>query len=507
MKRVLCIRFPDWSLQRVRVAQPEHKRRPLILFADRGRDGLRVTACSSEATRCGVLPGLRLAEAEGLCSVLRASRRPRFVRHDLAQDQAGLEDLAGWCQEFSPIVGLEGRDSLLLDVTGCTHLFGGELGLVQRVQRGVTQRGLRAVLALADTIGAAWALAHYAPRTDSCIVPPAQQAQHLGSLPVAALRLSEVVQEKLRALGLARIEQLLALPRSSLPSRLGPEVLQRLDQALGAAPESIVPVRPVSPVTAATELPAPTTDREALEYVLRRLIDQIVTRLGERCEGVQQLEVQLDCGPKGSSTLLAGTVRPSTCQKHLAELLLAHLEQIVLPGEVQAVRLTVRHSGPLDVRQRHLFERDNEETRQRELARLVDRLSSRLGKERVVRPRIYPDILPEFAVRWQPLLDCGAETSSLAPETRVATRPLCLWRHPQPITVVSVVPNGPPMQFDHEGRTHTIAHAWGPERLAAGWWRGAHAQRDYYRVETKQGQRFWLFRIREGDWYLHGEFD
>jgi protein ImuB len=136
-------------------------------------------------------------------------------------------------------------------------------------------------------------------------------------------------------------------------------------------------------------------------------------------------------------------------------------------------------------------------------------LSSRLGKERVVRPRIHPDILPERAVRWQPLLDCGGKASSRELVAGgVATRPLCLQPHLQPINVTSVIPDGPPMRFDYEGRTHVIAHTWGPERLSAGWWRGAHSQRDYYRVETNNGQRFWLFRrIGEGDWYLHGEFD
>lgn len=491
----------------MRRAQPAPDERPLILFCDCGPNGLRVTTCSHTASRNGVSPGMRLAEAEGLCRRAHGGNRPRFVEHKPVDDRAGLLELAAWCQEFSPLVGVEGTDSLMLDVTGCAHLFGGESGLTQRVQRGVTLRGLRAVLSIAGTIGAAWAVAHYTSGPECRIVPPDQQTQCLGSLPVAALRLPEPVLETLRTLGLNRIEQLLALPRSSLPSRVGPEVLQRLDQALGDAPELIVPIRPAAPVTVAITLPTPTADRAALEFVLRDAVDQIVRRLAERCEGVQQLEVCLDCGAS-DVTFLAGTMQPTACTNHLSELILTHLERTVLPGEVQALRLTVRQSGLLDVRQRQLFEQDDRETQRRELARLVDRLSNRLGKQRVVRPGIQPEILPELALRWQPLLDGPPPASRSLPTCGiVAARPLRLWPQPQAIAVVSVVPDGPPLCFDRAGRTQVIAHCWGPERLAAGWWRGGHVQRDYYRVETERGQRFWLFRrIREGDWYLHGEF-
>jgi protein ImuB len=321
--------------------------------------------------------------------------------------------------------------------------------------------------------------------------------------------LPEHVLETLRALGLCRIEQLLALPRASLPSRIGPEVLQRLDQALGIALELIVPVRPATPVTAAIALPDPAADRAALEFVLRSQIDQVVTFLADRCEGIQQLEVRLDCGQANAITILVGTVQPTVCRSHLTELVLTRLDQTALAGEVHAVRLTVRHSGPLDARQRQLFEQDDRAAQQRELVRLVDRLSNRLGKQQVVRPRLHPDVLPEHALRWQPLLDCEPPVSvTELPAGTVADRPLHLLQHPQGVDVVAVVPNGSLLRFVHQGRTYVIHHAWGPERLTAGWWRGGQIQRDYYRVETERGQRFWLFqRIKEEDWFLHGEFD
>ena len=490
----------------------------MILFSDCGRDGLRVTVCSHAAAARGVTPGMRLAEAEGLCGGGNRTRsaRPRFVRHNADDDRQALCELAGACQEFSPVVGVAGADSLVLDVTGCAHLFGGEEGLLRQVDRALTRRGLEAVTALAGTIGAAWAFARYAPHPGGRVVSADEQRRQLAALPVAALRLPDEALDRLDALGLRRIAQLLALPRASLPSRIGPEVLQRLDQALGDAPELIVPVRPQTPVSAAVTFPAPTADRATLECALRDLVEQVAGCLSQRCVGVQQLEVRLDGGPGVSPVSFpVGTAQPTASADHLAELVLTRLEQTPLAGEVHGAKLTVRHSAPLETRQPQLFEEQHAAAHRRELARLVDRLSNRLGKQRVVRPQLHPDVLPEYALRWQPVLDGAPPALHAAAGTGLRStlstaRPLHLFAQPRLISVVAVVPDGPPRRFDHLGRSYGIRHAWGPERLSAGWWRGRGGQvaRDYYRVETEAGQRFWLFRrIREGDWYLHGEFD
>ena len=58
------------------------------------------------------------------------------------------------------------------------------------------------------------------------------------------------------------------------------------------------------------------------------------------------------------------------------------------------------------------------------------------------------------------------------------------------------------------GHAHRIAKTWGPERIETGWWRRQAVGRDYYRVETVTGRRFWIFRnLRDGRWFLHGMFE
>ena len=166
----MCVWLPSWPLQKMNYEQPEHRKRTLVLYADSGPNGLRVVTCCQRAAECGVVPGIPLAEAQGLLSTSRRSQshEPRFVRHEPSDDQTALNKLAGWCQRFGPVVGVEEPDSLLLDVTGrkvpesstgCVHLFGGERRLSRQVEQDFRRWGFFVRVAIADTIGAAWAAA------------------------------------------------------------------------------------------------------------------------------------------------------------------------------------------------------------------------------------------------------------------------------------------------------------------------------------------------------------
>src|SRR5262249_47289990 len=209
----------------------------------------------------GIRPGMPLAEAATLSGA-------HLVEHDPAADRAVLEQLAAGCEQFSPIVGLEEPDNLLLDVTGLGPLFGGEQALAEQIVRAFHRRGLAVQLAIADTVGAAWAIAHYGNKKVSdtfSVVPRGKTEEFLASLPVAALRLPEETIEILSELGIERIAQLVALPRDALASRFDPQLLTRLNQALGLVPEAIVSHRPPPEFTAHTQLEYPTAHREALE--------------------------------------------------------------------------------------------------------------------------------------------------------------------------------------------------------------------------------------------------
>ena len=144
----------------------------------------------------------------------------------------------------------------------------------------------------------------------------------------------------------------------------------------------------------------------------------------------------------------------------------------------------------------------------RQLAALIDRLSSRLGPDAVLRPELAADPLPERSVRYRRLVQGDKKRSPVRGGAPLPwQRSLTLLTPPQPLTVVAVVPDGPPIAFQRQGKQLRIARHFGPERIETGWWRGRSVRRDYYRVETEDGERLWLFRrLEDNRWFLHGVF-
>jgi protein ImuB len=437
-----------------------------------------------------------LAEARSLAPI-------HFEQHDPLADQTALLKLAELCEQFSPIVGMEPPDNLCLDVTGIGSLFGGEEALARQVMQAFQQQGLVIQLALADTLGAAWGMAHFGKEFPQ-IVPPGESAKALAGLPIAALRLTEEVK-LLSELGIDRIGQLLPVPRDALVSRFGPQLLRRLDQALGLMSEIIVSHRPPPDIVAETELEFSTANRQAVDILLSQLIDRVAKILAERQQGAIQLQCQLLCEVSEPVTIVIGLFRASAHAQHLRELTRLHLERITLPAPVTAVKLSVLTAARLQTWQQELFDASQREGR-RQVGLLIDRLSNRLGREAVLKALPQSEAQPEFAYRYEPL--AGAlPRKTKPPRWKALPRPLRLEREPIALEVLSVVPDGPPFQFQFHG-SQRVAKAWGPERIQTGWWRGRYIQRDYYRVETESGQRFWLFRrLSDGQWFLHGVFD
>jgi len=489
VRRVLCLWFPRWPLQRLLRARPELKRRAVAIYQQ--QRGLKVV----DSNRPGVLPGTPVAEVAGLC----------WVAHDPAADRRALEELADWCEPFSPIIGLENADppdSLLLDVTGLGPLFGDEAALAERLARALARQRLRVRLALADTVGAAWALAHAGG--EFTVVPSGGGEAALVDLPVAALRLAPSQTALLQELGVQRVGQLLALPRASLARRFGAALLLRVDQALGRVPETIVSHRPSPEVVVERQLEHPLQQREALAQLIAALVEQLARRLAERQMGAIQLACQIVCQP-GEAQFVVGLFQPSATARHLSELFQTRLDQIELPGPFVAVRLSVLSAARLATRQRALF--DDPQDRRRELALFVDRLSSRLGQGAVLQAALVPDAQPEYAYRYAPL--AGARSRRGPSEKRAVadlSRPLLLEPRPIALVAIAVAPQGAPRQFVWRGQSMRVARSWGPERIQTGWWRGRRIRRDYYRVEVEAGDRYWLFRSG-GQWFLHGVFD
>jgi protein ImuB len=382
--------------------------------------------------------------------------------HDFEADRVQLEVLARWCDQFSPIVGIEG-ESLLLDVAGLP--FDAE-----QVTKSMRQQGFVARVAVAETLGAAWALAHYEE-----------------PLPVAALRLEESTLEMLAALGIRYVSELQVLPRDQLAARFE-DVVKRLDQLSGAVTEPITPYREPAEIVVEHSLEYPLESRELIAAVCDDMIAEIACELSLRQQGAARLELMLN-----DARFVIGLFQPSDSPRYLRELVEMQLERVRLAEAVAKIGLAVLMAAPLRARQRELF--DDGHDRERQLGSFVDRIRCRSPALRAV---LVADAQPEHAFRYEPL------TSRKRPAAKLSRLQRPLLVEPRPIPVDAISGSGAPRQFSFRGETYRTVHAWGPERILTGWWRGSYIRRDYYRVETNGGS-YWLFRARNR-WFLHGVF-
>jgi len=478
--------------------RPELRRLPVALYTE--RRGWKVIAASRQALARGIFPGMPVAEASGV----------HLEEYQPALDREVLVHLAAWCEEFSPTVGLEESarpECLLLDVGGTAALFGDEASLAEQVARAFHRRQYRVHLAIADTVGAAWAAARSAHPL--CIIPAGEIPAALAELPVHLLRISDECASVLAELGIERIGQLLSLPCSLLASRFAPELLRRLRQALGTEEEPILSCHACPTIVAEHVLEYPLADRQAIGQVLDALAGQVVCALADRGAGAVSLQCRLRCEGQETVDFEVGLFQASASAPHLRELLRTRLDRVVLSAPTVGVQLTVTHSARLVSQQRSLFD-DDGDTR-RELALVMDRLSNRLGAQSVLLSSPVADAQPEYAYRYQPLTGQRSQRSQenqRSPAKKAHNeplRPLLLEPRPLLLTVVAVSPEGPPVRFRLRGRDYRVTRSWGPERIQTGWWRGSYRRRDYYRVRTDEGSRFWLFRCAR-DWFWHGEF-
>jgi protein ImuB len=453
------------------------------------------------------------------------------------KDVQALGRLAEWLARYSPIVGLEEGpfpQSLLLDISGCAPCFHGEKNLLQRAIHELANEGWVVRVALANTVGAAWALAHFAD------ISSEDAERSLLSFPVAALRLPPETVDALGKLGIEKIGQLTTLLRSSIPARFGETVLRRLDQALGRAAEVFVPHHPPPVVDANCSFDYPSDHPEQLHYVLDQLTKRITAALHHHHLGARRIECWLYSEEAEPVRIEIALCQPSDSVRHIGALIRTRLEQTLFAGAVCGMSLRVIAAEPIPDLQSEFFETDKPHVSQ-DLSVLIDRLSSRLGPQAVTHAVLVPDPQPEFACRFDSIQQTSGEWRVASGESKsrskrsprhpplitlhspLAThhspltthhsplttcRPVRLWPTPVRIEVVSTVPEGPPIRFWWRGMEYRVTGSRGPERIETGWWRGQDVRRDYYAVATQAGSRFWIFRRREDSrWFLHGCFD
>jgi protein ImuB len=144
---------------------------------------------------------------------------------DPAADTRLLSKLAESCEIFTPLVALDAPDGLILDVTGCTHLFDGEAAMCKHVCRHTRRMGLTPRVAIAGTPEAAHVLARFSPNT---IVLPGGEESATRSLPVTALGFPPETTVALTRVGLKTLGDLAARPSQILSARFSMDLTTRL---------------------------------------------------------------------------------------------------------------------------------------------------------------------------------------------------------------------------------------------------------------------------------------
>jgi protein ImuB len=490
---------------------------PLAVYGKRGNAEL-IVAVDDAAERLGLHPGLALAQARAMHPALNA------IEEDVEADASLLESIADWCLRYTPLIACDPPDGLLLDISGCAHLYGSEPELVADLVARIERAGFAYRIAIAGTIGAAWAASHYGkPASYAC----GEERNLLVALPLAALRFPPATVAGLARVGLKHIVDIVDLPRSPLAARFGTDLLRQLDRALGNEYEPLNPRLPVAPYVAEQCFAEPISREEDVLAITGRLARRLQFALERRGDGARRIELTLFRTDGVLRRIAAGTSRPLRNPDDIRALFverLAALADEFDPGfGFDMARLSVVTAEPAPPEQIGIG--DGEDAA--EVDRLVDRLSARLGARRVRRLIAQDSHIPEIAAASMPAQMKSAEPGWNAfrrfrAEVELSPRPLRLLTRPEPIEAVAGVPDGPPLRFRWRRALHEVIAAEGPERIEGAWWSEHGGQplgnlaRDYFRVEDKSGLRFWLFRAglyrdlaqdaAVPTWFLHGTF-
>ncbi len=510
--RLLALVLPRLPTDRLhrrsrRSAAPDDA--PLVVVGRRG-SALVLAAVDAAAQRAGLAAGLPLATARAMVPALAVAEE------DPAADAALMDHVAGWAERYTPFVGMDPPDALLLDIGGSAHLFGGEAAMLGDLVARCARAGLFARAAIAGTKAAALALAR------SAAVSP---------LPVAALGVDPAIAAALVRLGLKTVGDLASRPRGPLAARFGTMLVDRLDRALGRAEEPIAPRRPLPSCTAERRFAEPIGHADDVHRSILALAADLAGILERRGEGARRLELVFFRADGAVRRLPVATGRPLRDPATVLRLYREVIDSLADPVDpgfgFDVLRLAALATERMDAVQTGLDAAENDGEASAGLADLADRLTARFGRRRVLALAPQDTHLPERAAIAVP-----AQGSAFGPGARPGqdaggwadwsvpgeppSRPVRLVDPPERIEAVAEVPDGPPVRFRWRRVVHAVHRAEGPERIAPEWWRAAGEApptRDYFRVEDEAGHRFWLYReglwSRETTaprWFLHGLF-
>jgi len=497
-KRFVSIWFPylhtDWHT----VRQPRLQQLPFVLTApDHGRQVIR--AVNAVAAQQGLAPGMVLSDARAIVQHLQVEADSPQLNTRL------LTSLARWFIRYAPFAAPDPPDGILIDASGCAHLWGDEAAYLRHMQTKMKEAGYTTSTGMASTIGTAWALAHFAG--PAAIAASGEEATALAALPPAALRLEKIITERLEKLGLKKIGQFSTMPIPVLHRRFGAALVQRMAQALGQIEEYFIPVETPQPYREHLPCPEPILTATGIQLALEKMLQQLCSRLQREGKGVRKLLFSCHRTDRQQVSIEASTTYPSVHVAHLYYLLSLRIGSIRAEPGIELFLLDAPVVEELQQAQQEIWETTMHSGHQA-LAELLDRLAQRIGATHIQRFLPAAHYWPERAI-----VKANTLTEIPATDWQVhRPRPIQLLTVPEPISVTAPIPDYPPMLFRYRGKLHTIKKADGPERIEQEWWLQTGQHRDYYYVEDEEGQRFWLFRAGHykgpsaGQWFIHGFF-
>lgn len=494
----------------------ERPKAPPIVVTDTIKNAIRIIAYEAHARQFGLFVEQSLSDARALV--------PDLENHMVDFDALSqlLLSIAAWCERYTPLVALSHNpnrpmnDGLFLDITGCAHLFDGEEKLLEDVEKKLNIQGFSIRASISDTPGAAWAMAHFGTER---IIQPQKHVEAIDGLPLYALRLSKKLVENLNRVGLKTIGCIADLPRAPLAARFGKELLQKLDYALGRQEESISPIRPVHELVCERRFNDPIVYEDDIKKIIEALAGNLIPTLERRGVGVRECGLRLFRVDGKVSFLNVHSAKPLRHANQIARLFFERLtklhDDLDLGFGFDLIRLEVLRSDTFDNQQTDLVDGKQH---QGQYDDLVNRLSARLGSNRVQHFSYTKTHIPEREFAYANNVHSTSAANydlEFKPVHQLITRPAILFDRPEPIETIAQIPDGPPMLFRWRKVFYDVAKSEGPERIACEWWRDGRGAktRDYFRVEDRQGYRFWLFRhglyereTNHPDWYMHGLF-
>ena len=547
-RRILSLWFPRLAAER---CLRDRRGLPPGPFAVTGdvKNAQVLVSLSMEAEAAGLSLGQPVRDAHAMCPTLQTRLQ------NTALDRSFLTVLRRWAGKFSPWVSEEGPDSLVIDLTGCAHLFGGEAPLMEVVETDCADLGLTVRMGIADTVGAAWALARFSGAGQGCArsgddiaqearatrsraakrrhwerggAPPGTQTppNHsariaasgqtrtaLAPLPVAALRLEEETVATLNRLGLRQVGDLAGQPRAALARRFGRHLVRRLDQALGVEPEPVNPARAPDHFAVRLTLPDPIGLAADIMSALDRLLPPLSEHLKNAGRGVRRIRMECHRSDHTMQTVDAGLARPSADPHRIRPLLAMKVDELDAGFGIDMIRLEAIVTEPVHAHQHRGHAEAASDGASRlsgsdEMADLLGRIGGRIGLEAITRLHPADSHIPEKTAK--SLAAAWSEPAAAWPRPR-GPRPLELWRS----EIVAAEENPHlPASFRWRGRVFETRTALGPERISPEWWLDdpdwRTGVRDYWRVTTRSGDRLWLYYAHGATlspgWFCHGSF-